>query len=280
MVDSPVSSAAGRGEPPSSPRSTRRPTIWSRLSKFIHANPEIAMEEVKASAACADFLAERGFAVERGVASVADGVRRGRRRPAGRASPSWPSTTRCPGSGHGCGHNLIAIAGIGAGVGLAAALPHLADGGSVTVFGTPAEEAVGGKILMAEAGRLRRHRRGDGGAPGDDRGGLPDRRGERSGAGLPGDPDRLPRQDGPRRGRPLQRDQRPQRPDRDLQRDQRPAPARQERRPHPRHHQPRRQRAERRPGLRRRRLPGPGADPRLPGRVGRAGARTSPRGRR
>lgn len=26
-----------------------------RLSKFIHANPEVAMEEVRASAACADF---------------------------------------------------------------------------------------------------------------------------------------------------------------------------------------------------------------------------------
>jgi amidohydrolase len=56
-----------------------------------------------------------------------------------------------PGLGHGCGHNLIAIAGIGAGVGLSAALPYLGTG-RVAVFGTPAEEAVGGKILMAGAG--------------------------------------------------------------------------------------------------------------------------------
>jgi amidohydrolase len=45
---------------------------------------------------------------------------------------------------------LIAIAGIGAGLGLRSVLGELA--GSVVVFGTPAEEAVGGKAIMAEAG--------------------------------------------------------------------------------------------------------------------------------
>ncbi|MGE9179495.1 M20 family metallopeptidase, partial [Escherichia coli] len=55
-----------------------------------------------------------------------------------------------PGIGHGCGHNLIAIAGIGAGLGLSAALGGVR--GRVSVCGTPAEEAVGGKIIMAEAG--------------------------------------------------------------------------------------------------------------------------------
>jgi amidohydrolase len=58
-----------------------------------------------------------------------------------------------PGLGHGCGHNLIAIAGIGAGIGLQAALVE--SGGTCLVFGTPAEEAVGGKAIMAEAGFFR-----------------------------------------------------------------------------------------------------------------------------
>src|SRR5688572_18172424 len=40
------------------------------LSKFIHANPEIALEEERASAACVSFLQERGFTVERGVAGL------------------------------------------------------------------------------------------------------------------------------------------------------------------------------------------------------------------
>ena len=60
------------------------------------------------------------------------------------------STTPCPGIGHACGHNIIATAGLGAGLAAAA----LADeaGGRVVVLGTPAEEGGGGKILMAREG--------------------------------------------------------------------------------------------------------------------------------
>jgi len=121
-----------------------------RLSKFIHANPEVAMEEVKASAACADFLDERGFWVEKGVAGLPTAFSA----TVGSGSPHVAFLSEydaLPNLGHGCGHNLIAIAGIGAGLGLAAALPYL-NGGRVTVFGTPAEEAIGGKIIMADAG--------------------------------------------------------------------------------------------------------------------------------
>jgi len=121
-----------------------------RLSTFIHANPEVALEEVKASAACADFLDERGFAVEKSVAGLPTAFSA----TIGGGSPHVAFLSEydaLPNLGHGCGHNLIAIAGIGAGLGLAAALPYL-NGGRVTVFGTPAEEAVGGKIVMAEAG--------------------------------------------------------------------------------------------------------------------------------
>jgi metal-dependent amidase/aminoacylase/carboxypeptidase family protein len=57
-----------------------------------------------------------------------------------------------PGIGHGCGHNLIAAAGVGAGLALAslgAALP-----GRVRLLGTPAEERGCGKELMARRGAL------------------------------------------------------------------------------------------------------------------------------
>ena len=121
------------------------------LSRFIHDHPEPALEEVQASAACADFLASRGFAVERGVAGLPTAFTA----TAGNGAPRIAYLSEydaLPGVGHGCGHNLIAIAGIGAGIGLAAALERLGDRGSVEVFGTPAEEAVGGKIIMANAG--------------------------------------------------------------------------------------------------------------------------------
>ena len=59
-----------------------------------------------------------------------------------------------PGIGHGCGHNVIAVSGLGAFLALADALatgPE-AFSGRVLYYGTPAEESDAGKELMARAG--------------------------------------------------------------------------------------------------------------------------------
>jgi amidohydrolase len=55
-----------------------------------------------------------------------------------------------PGLGHACGHNVIAAAGLGAGLALAAVAGEAA--GRVVVVGTPAEEGGGGKVLLARRG--------------------------------------------------------------------------------------------------------------------------------
>jgi amidohydrolase len=55
-----------------------------------------------------------------------------------------------PEIGHACGHNVIAAAGLGAG--LAAAAVADATGGRVVILGTPAEEGGGGKIAMIQQG--------------------------------------------------------------------------------------------------------------------------------
>lgn len=55
-----------------------------------------------------------------------------------------------PGIGHGCGHNVIAAAGLGAGLAAGALARDL--GGRVRVLGTPAEEGGGGKIALARRG--------------------------------------------------------------------------------------------------------------------------------
>jgi amidohydrolase len=120
------------------------------LSRAIHARPEVAMQEHFASAAAADFLAARGFDVERGVAGLPTAFVARRAGAPGRRVGYLAEYDALPGLGHGCGHNLICTAALGAGVGLAAALAHLP--GEAAVFGTPAEEAEGGKIVMAEAG--------------------------------------------------------------------------------------------------------------------------------
>ncbi len=119
------------------------------LSKFIHSHPEIALQEVESSAACAAFLEERGFTVDRGIADLPTAFRAA----VGNGGPVVAYLSEydaLPGLGHGCGHNLIAIAGIGAGVGLRAALDRIP--GTVRVYGTPAEEAMHGKATMADAG--------------------------------------------------------------------------------------------------------------------------------
>jgi amidohydrolase len=55
-----------------------------------------------------------------------------------------------PGIGHACGHNVIATAGLGAG--MAAAVVAADAGGTLRIMGTPAEEGGGGKIEMARRG--------------------------------------------------------------------------------------------------------------------------------
>ena len=55
-----------------------------------------------------------------------------------------------PEIGHACGHNVIAAAGLGAGL-AAAALSHEVPV-AWSCSGTPAEEGGGGKIVMAGAG--------------------------------------------------------------------------------------------------------------------------------
>ena len=119
------------------------------LSHRIHAHPELAFEEEQSAAWCADELTAAGFDVEAGVcdlptafvATVGSGPL---------VIGICAEYDALPGIGHACGHNVIAAAAVGAGF----ALAPLADdlGLTVKVFGTPAEEGGGGKILMLERG--------------------------------------------------------------------------------------------------------------------------------
>ena len=58
-----------------------------------------------------------------------------------------------PGIGHACGHNLIAVASIAAGLATAQVIQNNNLPGKVIIFGTPGEESYkGGKILLLEQG--------------------------------------------------------------------------------------------------------------------------------
>ena len=118
-------------------------------SHQIHAHPELNYEEHFAHDLLTELLEGEGLAVERHAYGLDTAF-------AARAGTSGPTIAvlceydALPGIGHACGHNIIATAGLGAGLAAAALAEEV--GGRVVVLGTPAEEGGGGKILMAQAG--------------------------------------------------------------------------------------------------------------------------------
>ncbi len=119
------------------------------LSHTIHANPELSWEEHEAAALVARTLTEAGFDVELGAFGLPTAVE-------AVYGDGDLTVAICaeydalPGIGHGCGHNVIAAAGVGA----ALALASVADeaGLRIKLLGTPAEEHGGGKVPMLLAG--------------------------------------------------------------------------------------------------------------------------------
>lgn len=57
-----------------------------------------------------------------------------------------------PGIGHACGHNLIAVAGVAAAIGVKAGMHKAGIAGEVVLIGTPAEEGGVGKGVLLERG--------------------------------------------------------------------------------------------------------------------------------
>ncbi|HEU5151222.1 MAG TPA: amidohydrolase [Iamia sp.] len=122
-----------------------------RVSHDIHAHPEVLFEERHAHDVLTAAIEEAGIPVERSAYGLETGF-------AARAGDGGPLVAVCceydalPGIGHACGHNVIAAAGLGAG--LAAAAVAAEAGGRVLILGTPGEEGGGGKQLMMDAGAL------------------------------------------------------------------------------------------------------------------------------
>jgi amidohydrolase len=119
------------------------------VSREIHAHPELNYEEHFAHDLLADVLDDRGLASVRGAYDVETAFE-------ARVGDTGPEVAvlleydALPGIGHACGHNVIAAAGLGAG--LATALVAREAGGRLRIMGTPAEEGGGGKVLMARQG--------------------------------------------------------------------------------------------------------------------------------
>lgn len=121
-------------------------------SHEIHAHPELNYEERFAHDLLARMIDDAGLPVTRAAYGI-DTAFESKVGSRGLNVAVLCEYDALPGIGHACGHNIIAAAGLGAGLALAA----LADdaGGRLTLMGTPAEEGGGGKVEMARAGAFR-----------------------------------------------------------------------------------------------------------------------------
>jgi amidohydrolase len=128
----------------------RESVALSKLSKDIHANPELRFQEHKAATWIAELLRARGFEVEHGLAGMETALRAKRGNPKGPRVAILGEYDALPQIGHACGHNLIAMSAVGAFLAAASVVDR--SGGEVVFLGTPAEEGGGGKIKMIEAG--------------------------------------------------------------------------------------------------------------------------------
>lgn len=125
------------------------PTLLA-ASHDLSAHPEVSFEEHRSAAALADLVESRGVAVVRGAHGLDTALRAEVGDPEGPTLAVLSEYDALPGVGHGCGHNVIATAGVGAFLALAAVADRLP--GRVVWLGTPAEEGGGGKEIMAADG--------------------------------------------------------------------------------------------------------------------------------
>jgi len=121
------------------------------VSEFIHAHVEESSNEFACHAHLTTALKQHGFDVDCEIAGLDTAFR-------ATTGPDNATTTVAlvceydglPPYGQSCGHNVVAAASYGA----ALALEPVADelGLRVLVVGTPAEEGIGGKYILGDAG--------------------------------------------------------------------------------------------------------------------------------
>ena len=121
------------------------------IADQIYDLAEPGMEEFQSSKLLADYLQNHGFTVEMGIAGLPTAFRAVYEQ--GEGGPSFGFLAEYDALkdiGHACGHHMQGPSVIGA----ALALKDICKEQSykIVVYGTPAEETIGGKIIMQEKG--------------------------------------------------------------------------------------------------------------------------------
>ena len=126
------------------------------ISDTIHRHPELGLREFKACELLASEMEAQGFQVEKPVAGLDTAFAATfRGHGDGPKIAFLAEYDALPDLGHACGHNVIAASSLGAAIAVKRIVSE--NGGSVTLYGTPDEEAFdvlskGGKVILAEAG--------------------------------------------------------------------------------------------------------------------------------
>ena len=124
------------------------------LSNTVWEHPEYNYNEYHACKAMSEQLRKYGFDVTTGVYGPETSVKAVY--DSGKEGPHigiLGEFDAVPGMGHSCGHNLMCAMSTGAGAAVRSVIDEI--GGKVTVYGTPAEEGGGGKIMMLENGAFK-----------------------------------------------------------------------------------------------------------------------------
>ncbi|KAF9454268.1 amidohydrolase [Macrolepiota fuliginosa MF-IS2] len=123
------------------------------LSLSIHGHPELMFQEKYAHDLLTSFMEGNGFRVTRHYLGLETAWRAEfQHLKGGRTIGINSEMDALQGMGHACGHNLIAVSGVGVALALKAALQTHNIPGKVVLLGTPAEEGGGGKVIMLERG--------------------------------------------------------------------------------------------------------------------------------
>ncbi|KAF9784943.1 hypothetical protein BJ322DRAFT_1108419 [Thelephora terrestris] len=124
-----------------------------KLSLTIHDHPETQFEERFAHDTLTAFMTLHGFEVTKHYLGLETAWKaeftQGK---GGRVVGVNAEMDALPGIGHACGHNLVAISGVGVALAIKAALQVHNIPGKVILLGTPGEEGGGGKAILIELG--------------------------------------------------------------------------------------------------------------------------------